>query len=47
VRGASGKGGAAPVQARVEEVLTWVGQVMERPREEDAFTTAFALLKSV
>ena len=46
-RGTQGKDGAAPMQGRVEEVLAWVRRVMERPGEEDVFTTALALLKRV
>jgi hypothetical protein len=46
-RGAQGKGGATPVPARVEELLAWVRRVMERPSEEDVFTTVLHLLKSV
>ena len=44
-RGGSGTGGAAPVQARVEELLTWVRRVMEQPGAEDLFIIARELLK--
>jgi hypothetical protein len=44
-RGGSGTGGAVPVQARVEELLTWVRRVMEQPGAEDLFTLARELLK--
>jgi hypothetical protein len=43
-RGGPGTGGAAPVQARVEELLAWVRRVMERPHAEDMLTLARDLL---